>query len=532
VLAEVERALAGATNYACEYRFRRSDDSYAYVLSRGYVLRDDRGRAVRMVGAMDDLTDRRRVEEALRASNELLRAVTEGMTDAVYVKDLSGRYLMINSAGARFLGRPVEEVLGRRDDDLFPPEAAAVVVEGDRRTLAAGRVFAYEEEVTAAGINWIFQSTKGPYRDRHGNVVGLVGISRDVTAQRRAEGELRESEERFRVATRATREAIWDCDLLKGRVWRSDAFQDLFGYAAADITPTLEWWAERVHPDDREQVAFLVPNVVAAGSRELACEYRFRRADGTYARVLDRGFVMVNAAERPVRVIGSMLDVTERHREAELRDHLLRQVISAEEEARRRLARDLHDGLGQTMSALLPRLRLLEDAATPEHVRDQVLALQRVVEAAAQELRLLARGLHPAVLDELGLVAALERCCVDYTQAHGVRAEVFATGPESGRLPPSVETALYRVAQEALSNVARHAAAHSVAVVVQRHPGSVQMIVEDDGRGFDPAAPRPADAGPRLGLIDMRERAALLGGTFVVESRPGAGTTVCVRVPL
>ena len=157
--------------------------------------------------------------------------------------------------------------------------------------------------------------------------------------------------------------------------------------------------------------------------------------------------------------------------------------------------------------------------------------LRGITASLLDEVRRLARGLRPSVLDDLGLAAALERDTADYTRACGISVDVYA--PDlAARLPAEVETALYRIAQEALTNVLKHAAAKAVSLVVQRESSGVHLTVEDDGRGFDNDALLQAPAGKGLGLLDIRERAALLNGSVTLESRQGSGTTVHVYIPL
>jgi signal transduction histidine kinase len=224
--------------------------------------------------------------------------------------------------------------------------------------------------------------------------------------------------------------------------------------------------------------------------------------------------------------------ISERKRSAEARSRLLEQVMAAQEEERRRIARDLHDEIGQSLTSLLVGLRNLGAAPTPEAAGAQAEDLRAVAAATLDEVRRLARGLRPMALDDLGLPAALERHVADFAQAHGLAVRLDTPGLGESRLPEAVETGLYRIVQEALTNVGKHAAACNVRVVVERQPGGVQALVEDDGRGFDADPRQPPGDGLHLGLSGMYERAALLGGTVGVSSRRGGGTRVVVRIPL
>jgi signal transduction histidine kinase len=207
----------------------------------------------------------------------------------------------------------------------------------------------------------------------------------------------------------------------------------------------------------------------------------------------------------------------------------LAQVTAAQEEERQRIARELHDGVGPALASLNIRLhtarKLLErDQLTAEEVEE----LAELAQVNIQDIRRLIHDLRPAALDELGLMPALREYVARYQEEQGL--EVALTLPEGGeRLPAPVETALFRIAQEALNNVARHAQARRVEVTMARDRGGVTLHIADDGQGFDPQAPR---LGTHLGLWSMRERVEQLGGRFEIESAPGAGTTARVIIPL
>jgi signal transduction histidine kinase len=204
-----------------------------------------------------------------------------------------------------------------------------------------------------------------------------------------------------------------------------------------------------------------------------------------------------------------------------------RRVVEAQELERRRLARELHDETGQALTSILLGLKSLEDALGADEARAAVADLRELVVATLQDVRRLAVELRPKVLDDFGLVPALERLAESFADKTKIDVR-FETALGGERLAPEVETALYRIVQESLTNIVKHARAKSVSIVLTRKPDSVSVIVEDDGVGFEPGR----QEGDGLGLIGMRERVGLFGGRVVLESRPGAGTTVVVEVPL
>ena len=205
----------------------------------------------------------------------------------------------------------------------------------------------------------------------------------------------------------------------------------------------------------------------------------------------------------------------------------LRRVVRAQEDERRRLARELHDETGQALTSILLGLKSLEDLDDVAALGQGVAALRARVVATLQDVRRLAVELRPAALDDFGLEAALERLTAGFAEQTGLKVELESR-LQDDRLPEEVETVLYRIVQEALTNIVKHAQASRVSIVITQKPGAVGAVIEDDGRGFDPD--QSVDGG--IGLIGMRERVALLDGSMTIEAAPGKGTTLVIEVPV
>ena len=212
------------------------------------------------------------------------------------------------------------------------------------------------------------------------------------------------------------------------------------------------------------------------------------------------------------------------------RRHLLERVLSAQEEERRRIARELHDESGQLLTSLLVGLRGLEDARNIASARTMGRRLREITARAIDEVGRLARGLHPAVLDDHGLGVALSRYVEEYTKTHGIAVDLRLNGLEHGALPTGIGIGLYRVLQEALTNVARHSGATAVDIVFARSDSRLEVALNDNGCGFDTGSVDIVSS-KRLGIQSMRERVAMLNGTVRFTSA-GDGTRILVRVPL
>ena len=205
----------------------------------------------------------------------------------------------------------------------------------------------------------------------------------------------------------------------------------------------------------------------------------------------------------------------------------LRRVVAGQELERRRLARELHDETGQALTSILLGLRSVDEAGSSDDIRSAVADLRELVVATLQDVRRLAVQLRPKALDDFGLVPALERLVQTFSETSGIEVDVEARLGEK-RLPSEVETTLYRIVQEALTNVVKHAEATKVSILLIRRDASVNAVIEDNGRGFDLDEPAPDS----LGLEGMRERVELHDGRLTVETSPGTGTTLAVEVPL
>jgi signal transduction histidine kinase len=249
--------------------------------------------------------------------------------------------------------------------------------------------------------------------------------------------------------------------------------------------------------------------VISAHDKEGSEDARFTDEDVRLAEAFaSRAAVAVDLSERVAR-------------------DALRQVVSAQELERRRLARELHDETGQALTSILLKLKSIEDEGDPARLADATADLRELVVTTLQDVRALAVELRPKALDDFGLVSAIERLVETFREQTGMEVDLE---PRLGteRLPREIETTLYRITQEALTNVVKHARATRVSIVLTRRDGAVSAVIEDDGRGIGTDEP----TGDGLGLVGMRERVALVGGRLVVESPPGGGTTLSIEVPI
>jgi two-component system, NarL family, sensor histidine kinase UhpB len=369
----------------------------------------------------------------------------------------------------------------------------------------------------------------------------FLALRRTFGDRRRAEEALRRGAQRFELTARAATDAIYDWDLATDRLWWSESFDTLFGYAKEEVEPTFEFWTRQLHPEEKESVLKSLREVTEGGGDTWSCEYRFRRKNGSYACVQNRGYLIRDEQRRPIRMIGGMSDITDRKEGQEKLEQSRRQLRaltarlqSSREEERSRISREIHDELGQLLTALKMDLRWLEKKIGEREndpallpVLEKAVEAGEVADAAITSVQKIASELRPGTLDNLGLAAALRHEAGKFQERTGITCEVNLS-EETLDLPRVASTAVFRIFQETLTNVTRHAKATRVRVQLSADGQELLLKVEDNGQGIS----SQSLASPRsLGLLGMKERAAVLGGEVVVEPAGERGTRVTLRLP-
>jgi PAS domain S-box-containing protein len=484
-----------------------------------------------------EMTDRQRAESALRESEERLRLAFAGAREGVWDWNLETNAVVYSSRWTEMLGYAAEEIEPHVSawERLVHPDDRSRADRANESVARGQPTYEAEFRLRHKHGHYVHVLSRGfPIRREPGGpVVRIVGTHFDLTERKRTELALSESEERLTLAFAGAQEGVWDWNLETNDVVYSPRWKEMLGYADDEIEPHVRAWERLLHPDDRAHAEELNEQV-KRGARTYEGEFRLRHKDGHYVQVLSRGFPVRREPGGPaVRIVGTHFDLTERKRaEAERsRRELLARLVFAQEDERRRIARDMHDQFGEQLTALGHRIGALkESAAGNADICRKVEDLEAVAHRIDRDVDHLVWELRPTALDDLGLRAALANYVDDWSTRVGIPVELHTSGLLDERLAPDVETTLYRIAQEALNNVAKHSRAKNVDIILERRPDHVMLIVEDNGVGFNVSDDRTNVNGQGFGLLGMQERASLVGGTLEIESAAGKGTTILVRM--
>ncbi len=476
--------------------------------------------------------ERARAEEAMREAEEQYRtlfdSIDEGFCTTEIIFDEKGkaidyRFLETNPAFERQTG--IENAVGKRMRELVP-QHEEFWFETYGQIAKTGEARRFEGE--AAALGRIYDGYAFRVGEPEENRVAI--LFNDIGERKRIEEELRESEERLRLLIESASDyAIFTMspDSLIDS-WNTGA-EKVFGWTEAEV---LGKSGEILFtPEDREKGAPERETKTALRKGRAPDERFHIRKDGSRFYASGVMTVLKNDVDVVQGFAKIARDMTEQiEAEKALRDkEILQKLVGAQEDERKRIARDLHDELGQQLTALRLKLDAAKKMCKDEEVCDKIDEIELIAKSLDNGVDFLAWELRPAALDDLGLVAALDNYVRQWSHHSGVTAELLASKLKSARFAPEVETNLYRIVQEALNNTHKHAKAKSVVVMLKQRDGLLALLIEDNGKGFNPKNKKNKSKG--LGLIGMKERAQLVGGELEIESAPGKGTTIFVRVP-
>lgn len=526
----VEEALRTGAPYELDLEMIRFDGERRWLTARGEAFHDSSGHVVQLRGTVQDITERKRIEEALRESEARLRFTQDNAHVGAFEWDMIKNETFQSPEMERIYGvEPGSFGAGVYTwmEHLHPDDRKRMECEVREHVRRGGTADSEFRILRPSGeVRWLF-SRGHVFSDIAHKPIRMVGIAIDVTDRKRAAEALRESEERFRMVANTAPVMIW----MSG----PDKLFSYFNQPWLEFTGrTLEeelgnGWAEGVHPEDFANCLEAYGKAFD-GRQNFQIEYRLRRRDGEYRWILDMGVPLFRSDQSFAGYIGSCIDVTERKLADEALSNVSRRLIEAHEEERTRIARELHDDINQRLALLEIELEQLE--ATPLGLSAEaslhLQAFRQRLSEVASDVQAISHRLHSSKLEYLGLPSAIRGFCKELSQRQKVEIK-FTCDSIPGTLPHEISLCLFRVAQEALLNCVKHSGVREFDVDLREVGEQIQLTVSDSGVGFDLAT---MANNPGLGLISMHERIRLIKGTISILSEPMKGTRVQAHAPV
>jgi len=523
---------------------RRSGETSTFVLEKRYVRKDGGIRQVVLygepvvlgsqgsmmaIGSVLDVTEERRAQRALGESEQKYRSLFEGSMEAISIVTPDGAILDANKAWLDLYGCTREELAGINVRDLYvkPEDRRAFLEAMARNGFVKGETWQRKLD----GSVMLCERSVTPWKDRNGHAVAFQAILRDITGQRRMAQALKDSEEKYRSLFEQSREAISFVRPDGAVIDANQAWLDLYGYHKEELSSLniAQLYAELSERDE-----FLRRMAADGFVRD---EIWFRRRDGSFVLCERSATAWKDEHGDTVAFQAFVRDITEQRRmerelqaQAEQLRLLARRVQSAREDERTGIARELHDRIGQELTALKLDLAGIQDRSNKGRGpgSEELLEIGRLVDQAAADVRQISSELRPGVLDDVGLAGAIE-WHVSELQRRTTIVFDLSLAEREVKLDDERRTALYRVFQELITNVVRHAAARTVRIGLERRDDhAVVLTVSDDGQGMDVGR---ADEPASLGIVGMRERLQPFGGSLSYESSPDGGTTAIAVMP-
>lgn len=559
-----------------EYRFAKADGSYSYVLDRGFIIRDEKQLAIRMIGSLQDITERKYSEQILSLERTVFELSNKTNVDVKQLvetllkgfekihEDAFSSLLLLkedNTAELFVAPRlPAEYTSKLEGIEIGPELGSCGAAMWTKQTIIADDIncHPYWEKFKALALQFGLESCWSlPIIHTSGNVMGSFAVyykkikspsSIELNTLERVRNiirilmeyhwslkEIKKANEQFDIIMKATHDLIWDWDLQTNTVSRSAlGLEKVYGMKDNKPIEKIEQWLMHVHPDDSKKIEKIISKILEGiGENIFEVEYRFKRDDGTYAYVYDRGMIIRNSEGKPVRLLGAAQNITERkHLEEELLQTELEKqkainqaTIDSQEQERSEIGKELHDNVNQILTTTKLYLDL---ALTNTELKDDLIAKSnKNIISVINEIRQLSRSLMDPTLGDLGLLDSINDLIENINLTRKLHVSLAAEEKVETLLSKNYKLTVFRIIQEALNNAIKHAKATGVEIFFNIDAGNIKLVIKDDGIGFDATSVKLG-----AGLQNIQNRVYLVNGTYSIQTSPGKGCKITIEFPI
>ena len=485
----------------------------------------------------EDVTEKAAAEQAIIKINERFKLASRATSDAIYDWDIEGSNLNWGDGMYTLFGYRPHEVSLQNWESYIHPDERDDVLKSLYGVINSPNKKNWRKE-------YRFRTAKGDYRyvvekgfilrNKERKAIRMIGALQDITDIKQKQVELEKSNKRFDAVMKATSEFIWDWNLEDHTFYRDpDGLRKVLGVMNDDDLSDEKVWLKRIHPEDQPAALHVIENILKGKiSKVFEREYRFRRDDGKYAYIHDRGIALFNGKGKLIRLVGAAQDVTLRKKlerellQNELEKHKIisKATIDTQEQERTEIGRELHDNVNQvlTTTKLYLELAQLREEMKDEMIQKSVGNIVYVI----NEIRQLSRSLMNPSIGDLGLIDAIKDLINNINITRKLKVRLDTSKNVEAVLTPDLKLVVYRILQEALNNAIKHSRATNVLICIKKKENKIELIVQDDGIGFNIAGVKKG-----IGLKNIENRVYLINGHLQVNTAPGEGCTLIVHFP-
>ena len=541
-LEEFRQGLSKKGFWSGEVMFKRFDGHPIYFRTTATYIVDVKGKPVAIMIVSHSINDVKVKELQLDEAKKKYEILMSTLPQGVMMINADGKIEACNKRGAEIFGLTNDEILGKV---LASPSWKAIKADGSVFPLTEFPAMVslqtgFPQRNVIMGIQqpddtlvWVSVNSEALINPGEFEPYAVVVSYSDITDSKKTEEELKKSNERFYHVSKVTTDAIWDVDLTTKQIYRSGAFRRLSGYTPEQIESNLNWWFEKVHPDDKERVKNKLNLHVDKGMERWDDEYRFECADGNYKFLYDSGVILYKGG-KAVRILGAIRDLTEQKKlEKQLLDEQVQRhkaitqaTIAAQEQQKANISRELHDNVNQ----ILMSAKLFMDTA--KRIPDQSNELlDKAIEyqlLALQEIRKLSKSLSTSNVKTVGLKESIADVVRNLELLQQFDIEFIFNEKVENKLSDDQKLMIFRIIQEQTNNIIKYSEAKSVQIMINMANSILHLVISDDGVGFD-----TTDKSTKgIGFLNIISRADVYNGKVNIVSSPGNGCTLEICFPI
>lgn len=523
-----------------ELNFRALDGSDIYFENNFLPAYNENRKIIGIIVFSKDITAIKKAQQAIQESEERLQFALEAAHQGAWDWDLQTHEVTYSSSYKKLYGFAENELKDHVSEwitRIHPDDQKKMRESVAEHLQAEDPVYdsQYRIRDKDGRYRWVMAKGRLVSKSKDGNPLRMMGTHTDITENVEREIALKQINERFNSVMKATHDLLWEWDVVNNRVFRSkESLKKIYDVHDNSHIPTLNDWLLCIHPEERQTVQNTLNEVLkAAHQHTFEMEYRFRGDDGEYAYIYDRGILLKDEQNQPVRIIGSAQDISERKRlekellqnELEYQRAIHQATVDSQERERAEIGKELHDNVNQVLTTTKLYLDL---ALTNAEIKEELIQKSlRNINTIIQEIRHLSRSLMDPSLGDLGLVDSIKDLIESIHLTQRIKIDFVADGNVDAVLDENQKLAVFRIVQESLNNVLRHARASKLFISIALSGDQLLMTLKDNGIGFQQDALKRG-----AGLKNIQNRIYLINGTLQLQSQPNEGCTITLQFPV